>query len=362
LLAVPALLCTEGTAVGQAANAAVLGSVVQKPRIGGHSFAPLTPLAIGGKSYYPYSFDGHVHTEESPDADHPPREVLEGAVRAGLDALVFTDHGSPHAKLVSGTLTGARAFAGQEIGGPFGHAVFWNVPDKQVVPPGRTSLAERAAFAHEHGGLIVLCHPGWWIGGRAEDPIGWMTPEALAKGGRSGDIDALELWNGVYDAPLRKLIALWESALEAGVFVPIVGNSDFHRFRAHRLGGPRNVALCDRAEPDACLWDAVKLGRLFVTDGPSLSFSVEDQTMGETVEATVGAPLHVSVQTTSPRGGQLRVLLGRSEVYNGTLAANTPADARFEVAAPSHSSYLRVEIVRGEVVELLSNPIRLQVR
>jgi hypothetical protein len=355
------LLSAQGTARGEASSAA-LGSVVAKPRIaGGHLFAALTPLTIAGKTYHPYAFDGHVHTEESPDADHPPREVLEGAARVGLDALVFTDHGSPHAKLVSGPQTGVHAFAGQEIGGPFGHAVFWNVPDKQVVPPARTSLAERAAFAHQHGGLIVLCHPGWWIEGRAEDPIGWMTPEALAKGGRSEDIDALELWNGVYDAPLRKLITLWESALEAGVFVPIVGNSDFHRFRSHRLGGPRNVALCDRAEPNGCLWDAVKRGRLFVTDGPSLSFSVEDKTMGETVLAAPGSPLHVSVSTTSPRGGQLRVLLGTSEVYNGGLSVNMPADARFEVPAPSRSSYLRVEIVRGEVVELLSNPIRVQV-
>ena len=346
------------------AQSAVLGSVRPVPRVpGGHAFAPLAPLEIAGRPFYPYAFDGHVHTEESPDADHPPHEVLEGAARVGLDALVFTDHGSPHAKLVSGRLAGVHAFAGQEIGGPFGHAVFWNVSDKQLVAPSRTSLAERAAFAHAHGGLVVLCHPGWWIEGRAEDPIGWMTPEALAKGGLSGDIDALELWNGVYDAPLRKLIGLWESALEAGVFVPIVGNSDFHRFRAHRLGGPRNVAHCERPEPERCLWDAVKAGRLFVTDGPSLLFSADDKAMGETLESKPGASLRVHVSTASPRGGELRVLLGRTRVRTVPLPVNAQVDEQFELAAPGSSSYLRVEIVRGEpeVVELLSNVIRVKV-
>lgn len=328
-------------------------------------FARLTPVKMAEQTYYPYSFDGHVHTHHSPDAFNPPLEVLAEAERVGLSAIVITDHGSSRAKLEFGGHKGQLvAFAGQEIGGPFGHAVFWNVAPKQGVVPSDTSLRERAAFAHEHGGLIVLCHPGWWIRGREKDPMEWITPAALAPGGISSDIDALELWNGVYDAPLRKLITAWEDALEAGAYVPIVGNSDFHRLGAHRIGGPRNVAYCTRQEPESCLWDAVKAGRLYVSDGPSLALTVDGQPLGGTAQGVAGRALDVHLQSDSPQGGELRVLIGRTIVETAPLDPRAPLDAHVRLTAPATNSYLRVEIVRtvagSEQVLLLSNPIRLR--
>ena len=332
---------------------AVATSVAQR------GFAPLAPVEFGGRTYYLYGFDGHLHTDVSPDAEHAPRDVLAGAKRNGLDAIIFTDHGSPRANTAIGQKGGLLTFAGQEIGGPFGHAVLWNVSAQQSVAPSKTSLAQRAAFAHAHGGLIVLCHPGWWIEGRAEDPLRWLTPEALADGGMSADIDALELWNGVYDAPLRKLIGVWETALVAGAYVPIVGGSDFHRFHAHRLGSPRNVAYCDRPEPASCLWDAVRSGRLYVTGGPSLLFAVDDKPMGETVAARAGEPLRVQLRALSPRGGELRVMLGRERVHTLALAPGIAGEERFQLPAPAGNSFVRIEIVHGvdERVDLLSNPI-----
>ncbi len=332
-------------------------------------FARLVPVEVAGRTYYPYAFDGHVHSEHSPDAFHPPSEVLAAAAREGLDALVITDHGSAQAKLDFAKYKGRiTPFVGQEIGGPFGHAVFWNVDVKQEVVPNRTSLAERAAFAHARGGLIVLCHPGWWIHGREEDPMRWISAEALRPDGVSGSIDAIELWNGVYDAPLRKLITAWEDALEAGVFVPIVGNSDFHRLGSHRLGGPRNVALCDQPEPAACLWNAVKAGRLYVTDGPSLLLTVNDVLTGGGVEVAPGASLAVRVRAEAPRGGELRLFQGRTVVQTVTLTAGQPLDVSFQWSAPSADSYVRAEILKlaaapgGGGVDLLSNPVRIRVR
>ncbi len=332
-------------------------------------FAKLVPGEVAGRTYYPYSFDGHVHTEHSPDADHPPAMVLAAAEREGLDALVITDHGSAAAKLGFAKFKGKiTPLVGQEIGGPFGHAVFWNVDVKQEVDPSRTSLAERAAFAHAHGGLIVLCHPGWWIQGREEDPMHWISAQALQPDGLSGTIDAIELWNGVYDAPLRKLITAWEDAMEAGVFVPIVGNSDFHRLGSHRLGGPRNVAYCDQPEPATCLWSAVKAGRLYVTDGPSLLLTVNDVMTGGSVEVAPSEGLQVHVRAEAPRGGELRLFQGRSVVQTLTLAPGQPADATFRWSGPSADSYVRAEIVKSPGVpgagnvELLSNPVRVRLR
>ncbi len=341
---------------------AVHAIAVQRiPEAGPHLFAPLAHVEVAGTPYYPYSFDGHVHSQHSPDAAEPVLDMLAGAERAGLSALVFTDHGSARSQLSFAKYKGpVKAFVGQEIGGEYGHAVWWNVDAALPYNPSRATLSERAAIAHEHGGLIVLCHPGWWIGGRERDPMQWITPEALKKGGLSGDIDALELWNGVYDKPLPKLIAAWVEALEAGVYVPIVGNSDFHRFRSHRLGGPRNVVLCDKPDPATCMWSAIKAGRSYVTDGPTLDLRVNGKTFGEQV---AHGPLDVSIDTTSPRGGELRLYVGRELVKAWSLRPAVREQFTWSGPGANTPSYVRIEIVRSiagyeaPVFELLSNPV-----
>jgi hypothetical protein len=328
---------------------------------GPHRFAPLAQLDLAGTQYFPYSFDGHIHSEHSPDADHPVTDMLAAAEKEGLDALVFTDHGSARSRLSFAKYKGAvKAFVGQEIGGDYGHAVWWNVDAALPSNAVRSSLAARAAYAHERGGLIVLCHPGWWIGGREHDPMAWITPDALKKGGISGEIDALELWNGVYDRPLPKLIAAWVDALEQGIYVPIVGGSDFHRFRSHRLGGPRNVVLCDKPDVATCLWSAIKAGRSYVTDGPSLSMSVNGKTYGEQV---AHGPLDVTLRTEAPRGGELRLYVGRTLAKAWSLRPDVLEEFHWSGAPTGAPSYLRVEIVRSlpgraePVFELLSNPV-----
>ncbi|HEX5661487.1 MAG TPA: CehA/McbA family metallohydrolase [Polyangiales bacterium] len=326
---------------------------------GPHRFAPLGQLEIAGTVYYPYTFDGHVHSEHSPDADHPVVDMLARAEREGLSALVLTDHGSSRSALSFPKYKGPlKAFVGQEIGGEYGHAVWWNVD----APWGgsRQTLAQRAAFAHERGGLIVLCHPGWWIGGREHDPMLWVRPDALRDGGISGDIDALEIWNGVYDRPLPKLIDAWVDALEAGIYVPVVGNSDFHRFRSHRLGGPRNVVLCDKPDVGSCLWSAIKAGRLYVTDGPTLNLTVNGKTFGEQVAHGL---LDVSLEAVSPRGGELRLYVGRELAKAWSLRPDVREQFHWSGAPTAASSYVRVEIVRtlpgreAPVYELISNPV-----
>jgi hypothetical protein len=121
------------------------------------------PLAITTShgTFLPISFDGHVHTRYSPDARSDPRLVLALAQRLGLDAVIFTDHGSTRAAGDVQDLSAiAKSAPGQEIGGPFGHAVMWNTPERDP-DSSRASLAKRSGYAHANGGMIVLAHPGW---------------------------------------------------------------------------------------------------------------------------------------------------------------------------------------------------------
>lgn len=330
-------------------------------------FPALGPISVGGVRYFPYRFEGHVHTAHSPDARHPTVDILRASERLGLDALIFTDHGDSSARFDFAAYTGRTVpFVGREIAGDYGHAVIWNVTDETRAIPSRTTLAERARFAHDHGGLLVFAHPGWWIDGNRADPMQWMTKEAMQQGGVAGDVDAIELWNGVYHTPLAKLIAAWVNLLEAGVHVPIVGNSDFHRADFHRLGNAHNIAFCDRPELATCLWSAIREGRMVVTDGPLAVLSVNEQLPGAVV-APGEAPLRVAVEALAPEGGTLRVYLGRQVVATLALPPGAQMIGNWEVPSPPADSYVRIDIERPArtrvmpPVSLLSNPVRIDV-
>lgn len=217
-------------------------------------FSKNAPTKIGDTVYCPYLFEGHVHSQHSPDARHPVVTILQTAEQLGMDALILTDHGSIEARRDFADYHGSVVpIIGAEIGGQFGHAVYWNVDADDPHVPSVTSLATRCKFAHDHGGLLVFAHPGWWIHGNPRNPMEWMTPSALRRDGGAGMVDAIELWNGVYDGPLPKLIDAWVKLLRAGVYVPIVGNSDFHQFRFHRIGDAHDIALCDQPDVKTCL-------------------------------------------------------------------------------------------------------------
>ena len=323
------------------------------------------PSQIGAATYYPYLIDGHVHSHYSPDAKHPPLEIIETAARANLDAIVFTDHGSVRASREFGSFKGpVTPFIGAEIGGAFGHAVYWNVPEEDEHKSKTISLQQRCDFAHAHDGLLVFAHPGWWISGNEHDPMQWMTPVALRRGGSAGAVDAIELWNGVYRTPLPKLIDVWLGLIEAGVYVPIVGDSDFHQQRFHQLGDAHSIVWCDTPEIKTCLWPAVKQGRVIVSDGPSAVFSVNGQPPGSVI--AVGAqPLQVKVEALAREGGTLRLYLGRELVEQRKLTPGVNGVFAFKVDPPSTDSWLRIDIerprrTRGQTaISLLSNPVLL---
>jgi len=330
-------------------------------------FPSFGPLSIGGATYHPYRFEGHVHTSHSRDARHGTVEILTAAERLGLDALIITDHGASIARHDFPSYHGALVpFVGREIGGVFGHAVIWNVADDTNFVPARTSLAQRVRFAHANGGLLVFAHPGWWIDGNDQDPMQWMTPSALRRGGSAGDVDAIELWNGVYRTPLPKLISAWVALLEAHVYVPIVGNSDFHRFDSHQLGNAHNLALCEEPDVSSCLWPAVREGRLMVTDGPAAVLSVNERLPGSVVDPA-GAPLRVAVEALAPEGGELQVYLGQQIVNTLALTPGVRAHAGWELPTPTDDSYVRIDIKRPApkrsqpAVSLLSNPVLIDV-
>jgi hypothetical protein len=193
-----------------------------------------------------------------------------------------------------------------------------------------------------------------------------MTPEAMRRGGSAGDVDAIELWNGMYSGPLPKLVGAWVKLLEAGVFVPIVGDSDFHRFAFDRLGNAHSLALCDEPKVATCLWPAVRAGRVIVTDGPAAVVTVNDRLPGSVVDPGAG-PLRVAIDALAAEGGNLRVYLGSAVVQTLKLERGVRVQKSWELPSPTQDSFVRIDIERPSPVKnrpsvsLLSNPVLIDV-
>lgn len=329
-----------------------------------------------GKRYLGYSFDGHVHTSHSRDARHDVAEVLALAQRAGLDAVMITDHGSSGARSDVANYTGPlSAIVGGEFGGTFGHALAWNFLDASRLHAAHPDdMPTLGRIAHERGALVVLAHPGWWIQGLEIDPRYYLEYDTIRRGGEGEAIDALELWNGTYPAPTMSLVESWISLLERNVYVPAVGGSDFHRLRGNSIGNPRNVVLCEvdekgelREPLGRCILEASRIGRLFVTDGPSLAFTVGGRVSGEVLRATPGETVRVHVRADSADGGLLTVRRGREVILCETLEPGRPLERDVDLVVPQEDTFVYADIARlgperGESgPSLLANPVRIDV-
>ena len=166
--------------------------------------------------------------------------------------------------------------------------------------------------AHRQGGIVIWCHNGQ----------GMEAPVAAAL----GKLDAFNLfdpnWMDVeYDIYYRML--------NAGFRLPVSTGSDWYICSANRVYAYTGKKF---EYPD---WlEALKLGRTFITNGPSLSLEAAGMGPGAEIDATPGE--HVSVLAT----WQSHYPINRAEVvFNGlVLAAEVHPDGsregRVEVDLP----------------------------
>lgn len=342
----------------------------------GSAGAGRVELVADGRIFCGYSFDGHVHTAYSRDAHHEVAQVLELARRAGLDAVMITDHGSSAARNDLADYDGPLTVTvGAEFGGTFGHALTWDFVDaNRVHASDPDDMPTLGRIAHERGAVVVLAHPGWWIRGLEVDPRYYLEYDTIRRGGEGESIDAFEIWNGTYPAPTSSLVDSWLALLEQGVYVPAVGGSDFHQVRGNAIGDPRNVVFCEvdaegrlREPLDRCILEAARIGRLYVTDGPSLAFTVGGRLPGEILRAEPGARARILVRATSADGGVLRILRGREELHRVELEPGVPLEAALPFQVPDEDTFVHAEIVRRRrgpgqnERSLLANPIRIDI-
>lgn len=113
-----------------------------------------------------FRVDHHVHTStHSPDSVLDPEALIEDARRAGLSAVVITEHDyqweADELEELNRRSEGLLILSGAEISTQEGHVLVYGLPDLDEVEAGLT-LAELLPIVNRHQAAIVGAHPFRW--------------------------------------------------------------------------------------------------------------------------------------------------------------------------------------------------------
>jgi hypothetical protein len=183
------------------------------------------------------------------------------------------------------------------------------------------SLADWCDQCHRKKGLVVWADPFQFENG--------IAPEALADL-IVGRVDAVECTPG----SIRSRD--WYQAWSAGIPFPLVGASGKDSNRV-ALGAIRTyVRLPENAPVDLTAWtEAVRSGRTFVTSGPLLEFSVDEQLPGTIVDRDAGSPpLRLRAASRSNTAYERLEIVANGEVIAHSTADRSNHRAALEFEYP----------------------------
>jgi hypothetical protein len=175
--------------------------------------------------------DPHCHTTAS-DGMVSPAELVEAALKAGLDLIAVTDHDTMalvRETIERGEAAGLTVIAGQEVTTkwpPQTHIMGWFL-DKPI--PRGMSLDDTVAAIHDQGGLAIVPHPFMPV------YFGSIQPGMLKRLLERHSVDGIEMLSTVpIGARRRKVLDAFYAANRDRLGAAI-GASDCH-FGGHDIG------------------------------------------------------------------------------------------------------------------------------
>ncbi|HEY5949366.1 MAG TPA: CehA/McbA family metallohydrolase [Kofleriaceae bacterium] len=317
--------------------------------------ATYTPAVLKPERRW-YKGDFHVHSFQSGDATATFDEISALATTRGLDFLNISDHNtySQHALLAAyqPSQPNLLFLRGAEITTYTGHTNSVGTSsyvEHRLGYMGRT-VAGIADDVAAQGGVMIVNHPVLDLGNACigcqwshVDDTPWEK------------VSAIELITGNFDIGVQafvpRVITLWDSELDQGHRIAVVGGSDDHRAgmdtgpTSSSIGSPTTLVLADSLSETAIV-EAVRKGRTIVQlrgpDDPFVEFKIDDAEIGDEISqiATVHASVHVV------GGDGMFVQLWRNGIKLEQKAV-TGADATVAFSdSPGDMSYrYRVELI-----------------
>jgi len=272
--------------------------------------------------------DLHTHCTRSLDSDYDIADKLASNICEGIELVVATDHDAqtnyrPVLKEMQAEDL-IQVVVGNEISALYGHSVVYPLP---VHPLGWNywsfpwTLFEDDIFvrqleypeiwphARELGAkIITVAHPlsytAWFTYLGFDPPAVIPKLKDLPPDKFSDDFDAIELLNqrdpdARLEVMLEKVLPVWSSMNNQGVFKTAVGVSDSHE-RDTEAGLGRTLIASSTDDPKSIdldeIFSSIKQGRTLVGGGIFVNIHIADAGIGDLTTQTAPFDVHIEVQ------------------------------------------------------------------
>jgi hypothetical protein len=234
------------------------------------------------------------------------------------------------------------------IGLPPGGWVDWRYAPRDGVFSGY------AEGVRADGGLVVAAHPSVPLPGCAWE-FGYH------------DVDAMEVWNGVWNVDDELSLRIWHQLLRQGRRISAVGGSDSH-VSSQPVGRPQTAVYSEGpSTPD--LVDGLRSGRCYIAESSAVSLQLSasrgDGTTagpGETLTVNPNDPVTVTAEVAGAADSSLAVITEGGCVGRVKTDHRGAAKVRWECMA-ADARFARIEVRRRATFSsmiALSNPVWLQ--
>jgi hypothetical protein len=311
--------------------------------------------------------DLHAHTFYS-DGSWTIKSLLDFADRHNLDFLGITEHNTfaHHAEInrLAPQYKNLLVLRGEEVTTYGGHFNVWGLPtgeliDFRVAPKNAARLEKSIERVRQLNLIASLNHPTALCGGCDWSYGDWTR------------MDAVEIWNGAWDAQDEAALKKWDELLRQGKRITAIGSSDSHAPPVPEyknglpLGSPTTrVGMKRLTQSD--LLAAIKNGRVWISDAPAdydLEFTaagVSQSNIGASGAASSNGKIRLQFRARNfPIGANVFLISGGDVLQKEKIEKNDNAMVKeFDVAK---NSYFRLE-VRGAngAMLALTNPIYIQ--
>lgn len=314
---------------------------------------PVQPARRRGPGWF--RGDLHSHTDHS-DADRSVADLVQAARTEGLDFIFLTDHNTVSGLAEVQRLGDERLLTagGIELTTFWGHALVLGAHTwvDWRFRPGAGDITRIAAAAMAHEQLFIIAHPQS-LGDPYCTGCIWRYPEMMP-----GSAQLVEVWNGPWagDSNNEPALALWYDWLNQGLRLVATTGTDTHSNDDYGRRPGFSVVYADELS-EAALLRAVRAGHLYLSSGPTLRFSAQNDAgkswlMGDEVDQPVTLTI---AWRDCPPGAEARLLA------NGRLWTVWPCASAGEQqlpVTPALADWYVVEVrtANGELLAL-TNPI-----
>jgi hypothetical protein len=308
-----------------------------------------------------------MHTVHS-DGDWTITQLITAAVNAGLDFIAITDHNTnSHHTEIENVKTDRKSLLiirGEEVTTYGGHANVWGLPknglvDFRVPPRDQAAISQVAEQAHRSGALISLNHP-----------FGVCAGCMWSYGKEAEGFDAIEVWNGSWDAADELAVGFWDRLLQKGRRITAIASSDSHRAESPLGQAATHVAIRGSLSQQNVL-ESIREGRAYLTSkpaGPIVTFEARNSRspvvhpIGDVVRVSNDQLIKFRIGVRTLPAPAAISLISDGKVMQ-RLRSNADGSSQDVELKVTRNTYFRIE-VRDEsgTMLALTNPIYFQLQ